>query len=48
MVSKLNEAQYLRLIDNAYRAYNNCGTDWGKNYWTEVICALNRYFGRTQ
>jgi hypothetical protein len=48
MVSKLDEAQYTRLIDNAYRAYNNCGTEWGKNYWQGVIITLNRYFGRLQ
>ena len=45
-VYQINEEVYFRLIDNANRAYNNCQEEWGKNYWTGVIAALNRYFGR--
>lgn len=45
-VDSLNEEQYLRLVTNARQAYDNCTGEWGKNYWTEVIAHLNRYFGR--
>ena len=33
---------YERLVSNAYIAYTNCQSDWGKNYWTTVIKALLR------
>lgn len=33
---------YERLIDNAYIAYSNCKSEWGKNYWTIVIKSLLR------
>jgi len=45
-VDSLNEEQYLRLVTNARQAYDNCTGKWGKNYWSEVIAHLNRYFGR--
>lgn len=36
----------VKLINNAYTAYENCTSDWGKNYWQVVIATLKRKYGR--
>jgi len=34
--------KYERLISNAYKALENCQSDWGKSYWETVIKSLLR------
>ena len=40
------QERLIHLINNAYIAYENCSSEWGKNYWQTVILSLKRKYGR--
>jgi len=44
----MNEIVLTRLLDNAFRAYENCKntSSWGKQYWENVISTLMRKYNR--
>lgn len=48
--NQYSQMDYLRLIENADRAYQRCvesGSKWGQNYWKAVIRALLRQAKQT-
>jgi len=44
----MKETDLNRLLDNAFLAYENCKntSDWGKQYWENVISTLMRKYNR--
>lgn len=37
-----SEMLTLKRINNAYRAFNNSQSEWGKEYWNSVVSKLKK------